>query len=112
MAKPFFSTTRVHPRPYFTTGGRIFTRMSYLGAPDSIRLLDPLFTTDAMREVFSDRQCLQRMLDFEAALARALRLGAGIAPKTAIEADRGPNVAPSCSIVESLARSAARSPAM
>lgn len=34
-------------------------------------LLDPLFTTDAMRAVFSDRACLQRMLDFEAALARA-----------------------------------------
>ncbi|HEY6293978.1 MAG TPA: 3-carboxy-cis,cis-muconate cycloisomerase [Terriglobia bacterium] len=35
-------------------------------------LLDPLFTTDRMREIFSDRRRLQGMLDFEAALARAL----------------------------------------
>lgn len=35
-------------------------------------LLDPLFTTDRMREIFSDANRLQRMLDFEAALARAL----------------------------------------
>ncbi len=34
-------------------------------------LLDPLFRTDAMREIFSDRGRLQGMLDFEAALARA-----------------------------------------
>lgn len=54
-----------------------------MGASDSIRLLDPLFTTDAMREVFSDRQLLQAMLDFEAALARALAT-AGIAPKSAV----------------------------
>ena len=40
------------------------------------RLLDPLFRTDAMREIFSDRGRLQGMLDFEAALARAeARLG-------------------------------------
>src|SRR5487761_2419910 len=32
---------------------------------------DTLFTTDAMRAVFSDRARIQRMLDFEAALARA-----------------------------------------
>jgi 3-carboxy-cis,cis-muconate cycloisomerase len=37
-----------------------------------MRLLDPLFTTDRMREIFSDANRLQRMLDFEAALARAL----------------------------------------
>ena len=36
------------------------------------RLLDPLFTTNAMREIFSDRRRLQGMLDFEVALARAL----------------------------------------
>jgi 3-carboxy-cis,cis-muconate cycloisomerase len=34
-------------------------------------LLDALFRTDAVREVFSDRGRLQGMLDFEAALARA-----------------------------------------
>lgn len=34
-------------------------------------MLDLLFTTDSMREVFSDRARVQRMLDFEAALARA-----------------------------------------
>lgn len=57
--------------------------MSNLAAPEPIRLFDPLFTTDAMRQVFSDRRRLQCMLDFEAALARALAAG-GIAPKTAI----------------------------
>ncbi len=53
----------------------------------SARLLDPLFTTDEMREVFSDRATLQGMLDFEAALARAL-VATGQAPAgvlTAIE---------------------------
>jgi 3-carboxy-cis,cis-muconate cycloisomerase len=34
-------------------------------------LLDPLFTTEKMRELFSGRARLQAMLDFEAALARA-----------------------------------------
>src|SRR5208282_4044536 len=34
-------------------------------------LLDPLFGSAAMNEVFSDAARLQRMLDFEAALARA-----------------------------------------
>jgi 3-carboxy-cis,cis-muconate cycloisomerase len=39
-------------------------------------LLDPLFTTDAMRAVFDDHARVQGMLDFEAALARAeARLG-------------------------------------
>jgi 3-carboxy-cis,cis-muconate cycloisomerase len=37
-----------------------------------VRLLDPLFTTDQARAVFSDRGRLQGMLDFEAALAQAL----------------------------------------
>ena len=37
-----------------------------------MRLLDPLFTTIEMREVFSTRATLQGMLDFEAALTRAL----------------------------------------
>ena len=48
------------------------------------RLLDPLFTTDAMREIFSDRRRLQGMLDFEAALARALAR-AEVAPASAVE---------------------------
>ncbi len=34
-------------------------------------LLDAIFRTDAVREIFSDRGRLQGMLDFEAALARA-----------------------------------------
>jgi 3-carboxy-cis,cis-muconate cycloisomerase len=54
-----------------------------LAAPEPIRLLDALFTTDAMREVFSDHRRLQGMLDFEAALARALA-GIGIAPSGVI----------------------------
>lgn len=53
--------------------------------PTPIRLLDPLFTTDDMREIFSDHRRLQSMLNFEAALARALAR-AGIAPKAAAEA--------------------------
>jgi 3-carboxy-cis,cis-muconate cycloisomerase len=55
---------------------------------NNARLLDPLFTTDAMRDVWSDRGTLQGMLDFEAALARAL-VATGQAPAgvlTAIEA--------------------------
>ena len=49
------------------------------------RLLDPLFRTDAMCEIFSDRGHLQGMLDFEAALARAeARLG--VIPKAAAPA--------------------------
>lgn len=54
---------------------------------EPIPLLDPLFTTDPMRQVFSDRHRIQCMLDFEAALARALA-EFGIAPRstsTAIE---------------------------
>jgi 3-carboxy-cis,cis-muconate cycloisomerase len=39
--------------------------------PAPIRLLDPMFRTDAMRAVFSDRSRLQGILDFESALARA-----------------------------------------
>ena len=54
-----------------------------MAAPEPIRLLDPLFTTDAIRKVFSDHHRLQCMLDFEAALARALVAG-GIVPKSAI----------------------------
>ena len=42
-----------------------------MDARQSQRLLDPLFTTEAMRAVFSDQGRVQAMLDFEAALARA-----------------------------------------
>ena len=46
------------------------------------RFLDPLFRTDAMRAIFSDRGRLQGLLDFEAALAKAeARLG--VIPKSA-----------------------------
>ena len=48
-------------------------------------LLDPLFRTDAMREIFSDRGRLQGMLDFEAALARA-EARTGVIPKAAAPA--------------------------
>ena len=50
-----------------------------------MRLLDPLFTTDEIREVFSDRARLQGMLDFEAALARA-EARTGVIPKAAAPA--------------------------
>jgi len=48
-----------------------------------MRLLDPLFTTGRMREIFSDASRLQRMLDFEAALARALAQ-AGLTPQSSV----------------------------
>lgn len=48
-------------------------------------LLDPLFTTERMREIFSDRAKLQGMLDFEAALARA-ESALGIVPEKAATA--------------------------
>jgi 3-carboxy-cis,cis-muconate cycloisomerase len=49
----------------------------------SAGLLDSLVATDEMREIFSDRQRLQSLLNFEVALARALTV-AGIAPKTVL----------------------------
>jgi 3-carboxy-cis,cis-muconate cycloisomerase len=48
-----------------------------------VSLLDPLFTTEAMRSVFSDRVRVQRMLDFEAALARA-EARVGVIPVSAV----------------------------
>src|SRR5690348_14606669 len=57
--------------------------MSNLVALQPTHLLDPLFTTDAMRQAFSDQRRLQSMLDFEAALARALAK-TGIAPSGVI----------------------------
>ena len=56
-----------------------------MSAARSQRLLDPLFTTEKMREIFSDRARLQGMLDFEAALARA-EARAGILPAKAASA--------------------------
>jgi 3-carboxy-cis,cis-muconate cycloisomerase len=46
------------------------------------RWFDPLFRTEAMRRVFSDRARLQGMLDFEAALTRSLA-AIGIIPNDA-----------------------------
>ncbi len=48
-------------------------------------LLDPLFGSAAMGEVFSDAARLQRMLDFEAALARA-EAHCGVIPPAAAQA--------------------------
>lgn len=48
-------------------------------------LLGPLFSTEAMAAVFSDRARLQAMLDAEAALARA-QAACGVIPKEAAEA--------------------------
>src|SRR5271157_237513 len=48
-------------------------------------LLDPLFGSAAMGEVFSDAARLQRMLDFEAALARA-EARCGVIPTSAAPA--------------------------
>ncbi|MGA8032311.1 MAG: 3-carboxy-cis,cis-muconate cycloisomerase, partial [Casimicrobiaceae bacterium] len=45
---------------------------------------DTLFTTDAMRAVFSDRMRIQRMLDFEAALAQA-EAAVGVIPQAAAD---------------------------
>ncbi len=45
-------------------------------------MTDLQFTTDAMRAVFTDRSRVQRMLDFEAALARA-QATAGVIPAAA-----------------------------
>ena len=46
---------------------------------------DSLFATDAMRDVFSDRARIARMLDFEAALAQA-EASVGVIPRTAADA--------------------------
>ncbi len=57
--------------------------LNHLSEKQTARLLDPLFTTDSMREIFSDHRRLQGLLDFEAALARALAR-AGVAPDTSV----------------------------
>lgn len=48
-------------------------------------LLGPLFAPDEVRDAFSDRACLQAMLDVEAALARA-EAKTGVIPKKAASA--------------------------
>ena len=50
-----------------------------------MNLLDPLFGSAEMDRVFSDARRLQRMLDFEAALAAA-EAQAGVIPKSAVPA--------------------------
>src|SRR6185312_9177794 len=65
----------------------------WLHAQDSAMSVNPadsqvfgaLFGTDEMRGIFGDRQFVQRMLDVEAALARA-QAKLGIIPKTAADA--------------------------
>ena len=47
-------------------------------------LLGHLFTTEEMRAIFSDQRRIQAMLDFEAALARALARAGVIPQATAV----------------------------
>ena len=56
-----------------------------MNARRSQRLFDPLFTTERMREIFSDHGRVQSMLDFEAALARG-QASAGVIPAAAAAA--------------------------
>src|SRR5690349_23646781 len=51
----------------------------------SSSLLAPLFSSSAMRAIVDDRARLQRMLDFEAALARA-EAAVGVIPHEVIDA--------------------------
>jgi 3-carboxy-cis,cis-muconate cycloisomerase len=50
-----------------------------------MELLDPLFRSQDVEKIFSSRSCLQGMLDFEAALAKA-EARAGVIPSTAATA--------------------------
>src|SRR5450432_3101765 len=50
-----------------------------------MNLLDPLFRWEAVTKLFRDDVCLQGMLDFEAALARA-EASAGVIPSSAASA--------------------------
>ena len=54
-----------------------------MSSQNSPGMLDALFRTDAVREIFSDRGRLQGMLDFEAALARATAR-VGLIPDAAV----------------------------
>jgi 3-carboxy-cis,cis-muconate cycloisomerase len=56
-----------------------------LSLQDAPGLTDALFTTEAMRALFSDRNRIQSMLDFEAALAHA-EARAGVIPASAAPA--------------------------
>lgn len=55
------------------------------GALEPLRLLDPLFTTERMAAIFSERARVQGLLDFEAALARA-EAQVGVIPASAVPA--------------------------
>jgi 3-carboxy-cis,cis-muconate cycloisomerase len=52
--------------------------------PNAPSLLAPLFSSPAMRAILDDRARLQRMLDFEAALARA-EASVGVIPADAVD---------------------------
>src|SRR6185437_155273 len=56
-----------------------------MSPPSMPRLLEPLFSTDRVREILGDRGRLQAMLDFEAALARA-EARVDVIPSTAVTA--------------------------
>jgi len=70
-------------------------------------LLDPLFASDAIDRIFADSARVQRMLDFEASLARA-EASASIIPSSAVSP-----IASQCRVdrfdLDSLARAAAKS---
>lgn len=68
-------------------------------------LYDPLFGSDAMRALFDERACVQGMLDFEAALARA-QARVGLIPSAAGAAIANACHAPRYDFVQ-LARAAA-----
>src|SRR4029077_14074812 len=53
-----------------------------------MQLLDPLFRWQALDEIFSDRARVQRMLDFEAALARAEARTGVIPPADAVAIEK------------------------
>ena len=55
-----------------------------MAIPSSSSLLGPLFSSAAMRAVVDDKARLQRMLDVEAALAKA-EADAGVIPAKAVE---------------------------
>src|SRR5258708_21094666 len=82
-ANPGF-TLRVHPR-LRRLKSRPAKEEAVLNARRSQRLFDPMFTTERMREIFSDHGRVQSMLDFEAALARG-QASAGVIPAAAAAA--------------------------
>src|SRR6185503_10324058 len=59
-------------------------RVRTMAIPSSSSLLGPLFSSAAMRAVVDDKARLQRMLDVEAALAKA-EADAGVIPVKAVE---------------------------